>query len=125
MQGILVYGTTNYTPVNYNGNMQKYIGVSRVPVDILSASGAKEKLDLGRLVFAVNDRLVAKSHSLVYPSIIYLKPGETASIQGHGNVPCPRPEKPELVSIKTPDGDQTIKVLCAPDEAVIPGKVTP
>lgn len=125
MQGILVYGTTNYTPVNYNGNMEKCLGVSRVPVDIISPSGAKEKLDLGRLVFAVNDSIVSKSHLKVYPSLIYLKPGETASIQGHGNVPCPKPERPELISIQTPDGEQTIKVLCAPTDAIIPGKVTP
>lgn len=125
MQGVLVYGTTNYTPVNYNGSMQNFIGLSRVPVDILSPSGAKEKLDLGRLVFAVNNDIVAKPHLKVYPALIYLKPGETVSIQGHGNVPCPRPERPELISIQTPDGPQTIKVLCAPDDAVIPGKVTP
>lgn len=125
MQGVLVYGTTNYTPVNYNGNMEKYLGMNRVPVDILSPSGTKEKIDLARLVFAVNDNLLSRPQSKVYPSLIYLKPGEVAEIQGHGKVSCPRPDQPTLINIQTPNGDQSIKVFCAPDNAVIPGKVSP
>lgn len=125
MDGMLIYGTTNYTPVNYNGCLNKFIGVNRVPVEILSASGAKQALDLSRLVFNINDDLLTRPHTRVYPSIIYLKPGESASIQGHGTVPCPRPEQTEQVVVATPSGDQAIKVICAPDNAIIPGKVSP
>lgn len=123
--GVLIYGTTNYTPINYNGNMEKFIGVNRVPVTILSPNGVKQKLDLNRLVFTVNDKLVSKPQSIVYPSVIYLKPGETASIQGHGNVKCPRPDQTEQVVLPTPNGEQTIKIVCYPDNPVIPGKVSP
>jgi hypothetical protein len=125
VDGILVYGTTNYTPINYNGNMDKFIGLSRVPVFILSSTGEKQKLDLSRLVFSVNEKLLSKPQTVVYPSVIYLKPGETASIQGHGNVKCPRPEQPEQVILPTPNGEQTIKIVCAPDNPIIPGKVSP
>lgn len=125
MEGILVYGTTNYTPVNYNGSMSKYIGVGRIPVDILAPGGSKGKLDLSRLVFPINDDLVSRPQSKVYPSVIYLKPGETALIQGHGNVNCPRPGQTEQITLATPSGKQQIKIVCTPDNAVIPGKVTP
>lgn len=125
VDGILVYGTTNYTPINYNGNIDKFIGLSRVPVFILSSTGEKQKLDLSRLVFSVNEKLLSKPQTVVYPSVIYLKPGETASIQGHGNVKCPRPEQPEQVVLPTPNGEQTIKIVCAPDNPIIPGKVSP
>lgn len=123
--GVLVYGTTNYTPINYNGSMEKVLGLSRVPVAILSANGEKQKLDLSRFVFPVNDKLLSKPQILVYPSVIYLKPGETTSIQGHGNVKCPRPEQAEQVVLPTPNGEQTIKIVCYPDNPVIPGKVSP
>lgn len=125
IDGTMVYGTTNYTPINYNGNLNKFIGVGRVPVDILSPSGAKQPLDLSRLVFPVNDNLLSRPQARVYPSVIYLKPGEIASIQGHGNVKCPRIEQPEQISLQTPNGEQSIKVICTPEQAVIPGKVSP
>ena len=125
MDGVLVYGTTDYTPVNYNGNMAKYIGVNRVPVAVLSASGTKEKLDFNRLVFPVNDNLLSKPQSIVYPSVIYLKPGESAQIQGHGTVKCPQPEQPTQITLLTPNGEQAIKIVCSPTDPVIPGKISP
>lgn len=125
VEGVLVYGTTNYTPINYNGNMEKFIGVNRVPVSIMSSNGEKQKLDLSRLVFLINEKLLSKPQSIVYPSVIYLKPGESAAIQGHGNVKCPRPEQPEQILLPTPNGEQTIKIVCYPDNPVIPGKVSP
>lgn len=125
VDGILVYGTTNYTPINYNGALKKFIGINRIPVSILSQNGDKQPLDLSRLVFAVNDNLLSKPQSIVYPSIIYLKPGETASIQGKGNVKCPAINQPEQFTLPTPNGEQSIKVMCSPDNPVIPGKISP
>ncbi len=125
IDGTVVYGTTNYTPINYNGEINKYLGLSRVPVDILSSSGTKQNLDLSRVVFAINDDLLTGAHNKVYPSIIYLKPGEKAAIQGYGTVDCPRPGSPEQVIVQTLSGDQIIKVICTPENPLIPGKITP
>ncbi len=123
--GRLVFGTTNYTPINYNGEMSKHLGLDKIPVDIISPSGAKEKLDLSRLVFAVNDELMARPHSKIYPSVIYLTPGESAAIQGYGTVQCPPHDQHQDITMQTPVGEQTIKIYCSPDKPVIPGKVTP
>lgn len=130
VQDTLIFGTTNFTPINYSGQQQNYIGVQLVPLNMYDAKGNKIALDLSRLFFPVNSAMVSHPQSKAWPTVIYLQPGESAEItdaKGQlSKINCPPSNQTKQLNIDTGNGISTaITVMCLPSNAVIPGKVTP
>lgn len=124
INGTVIFGTTNYTPINYNGKLGKIIDEARIGAQIVSSNGTKQS-DPNRMFFIAEKRPTQPQRK-VYPSLVYMKPGERLNIDGQPPVECPQSGTPSVVSVTLPSGEaQEIKVLRMPDKAVIPGAISP
>lgn len=131
--GYTLYGTTNFTPINYNGSIDEAVDFKRIAAHVYSGS-TEIKQDLNRMFFAFNDDMCWKPQDKVWPYIIYLLPGESVKIDNHSQqISCPTAGQPVTINVGGIDNLQTgavnrmhmIRIMRMPESPIIPGRITP
>ena len=138
-----VCGLTNYTPVNYSGQLSQYLATpltgtaAKLGYVYITDSKGNRFVDLNRVFFTSNHKggfAVPTSPTgdsttdptPGWPSAIYLKQGETATVAGKP-WPCPKAGDPPTtdIQIDTSGIKHLYVIFRLPESPITPGTVTP